>query len=49
MPEILEDDRLGQVLSDFDKRYTGSSYAAKKENANVVTVEMLPEVSSIML
>ena len=46
MPEVLEDERLSQILSDFDKRYTGTSYSTKKENGSFVTAEMLPEVSN---
>jgi len=44
MPLILEDERLSKILTDFDKRYTGTGYTTKKDNENSVTADMLPEV-----
>jgi DNA primase large subunit len=47
MSIIDEDERLAQILNDFDKRHTGSSYAAKGETAkDVVTVERLEQTQT---
>ncbi|CAG7818122.1 unnamed protein product [Allacma fusca] len=42
MPIVDEDERLAQIINDFDKRHTGSSYAPKGGTVtDVVTVEKL--------
>ena len=42
---VDEDERLSQILTDFDKRHTGSSYAVKNGSSkDIVTVETLEQV-----
>jgi len=43
--QIEDDERIYQLLQDFDKRHTGRSFGEKKDKENTVSVDMLPELS----
>ena len=45
LPNLDEDDRLVRMLSDLDRRYTGSDYSVKEGSKDVVKPEMIQGLS----
>ena len=49
LPSLENDERIKKILTNFDKRYTGTDYSNKKTNGDAITPDMLDDVSSIFL
>jgi len=41
---VEQDQRIVQLVEDFDRRHTGNEYTAKKGNSSAVTAAQLPAV-----
>lgn len=41
---VEQDERIMQVVADFDRRHTGNNYGNKKENVSGVSADELPTV-----
>ena len=48
MPIVEEDERLVRLLTDFDKRYTGTAYVVKGSQGSGVSAAMLDDVWTIL-
>jgi hypothetical protein len=43
---VEEDQRIVEIIQDFDRRHTGGDYNAKKGDSTAITVDQLENVSS---